>query len=201
MDKITVDTYNRLAGEYDKETQDFWKQFPSTFFDRFAQLAQGNALDVGSGPGRDALLLQERGLRVICLDASQKMVEMCQRKGLKAMLGDFEKLPFEDGAFDAVWAYTSLLHIPKSNMPGAIEEIRRVLKENGILGLGMIEGETEEYRKSAGVDKPRLFSYYTREEIEDLLDRHGFSVEYFEQFSPKTKNYLNFIAKKTTRSS
>ena len=194
MDQKTIQTYNQMAKEYDDETIDFWQSFPHTFFDKFAELTQGKILDVGSGPGRDALLLKEKGLEVICLDASETMVKLCKEKELQSIVGDFTSMTFEDNSFDGAWAYTSLLHIPKVDVPKALNEIKRVLKDDGILGLGLIEGEKEEYRESSGVNMPRWFSFYTKEEIENLLEKHNFKVLYFEQFKPGSKNYLNFIA-------
>ena len=46
------------------------------------------------------------------------------------------------------------------------------------------------------MDLPRWFSFYKKEEIEDLLAANGFETVYFEEFRPNTKNYLNFIARK-----
>jgi len=196
MDQKTIQTYNQMAKEYDDETIDFWQRFPRTFFDKFAELVQGKILDVGSGPGRAGLLLKEKGLEVICLDASEAMVKLCEEKGLQSMVGDFISMPFDGNSFDGAWAYTSLLHIPKTDVSKAFNEIRRTLKDDGILGLGLIEGEKEEYRESSGVNMPRWFSFYTKEEVETLLEKHNFKVLYFEQFKPRSKNYLNFIAQK-----
>lgn len=196
MDQKTIQTYNLIAKEYDEETIDFWEKFPRTFFDKFAELVKGKVLDVGSGPGRDGLLLQERGLEVICLDASEAMVKLCVGKGLEAVIGDFNNLPFADENFAGVWAYTSLLHIKKADVQKPLEEIKRVLKAKGIFGLGLIEGETEEYKESSGVNMPRWFSFYTKEEVKNLLKNNGFEVFYFESFKPRSKNYLNFIARK-----
>lgn len=196
MDQKTIDTYNQMSREYDDETKVFWERFPRTFFDRFAELSKGKVLDVGSGPGRDALLLKERGQEVVCLDASSAMVGMCQAKGLEAVLADFKSLPFGDGSFGGVWAYTSLIHVPKTEAVQAVLEIHRVLKDDGIFGLGLIEGETEGYRESSGVNKPRWFSFYTKPEVEELLQKNGFKIIYFEEFKPNSKNYLNFIAQK-----
>jgi hypothetical protein len=67
------------------------------------------------------------------------------------------------------------------------------LKPGGVFGLGMIEGETEGYRESSGVGKPRWFSYYTKTELEKTLKRNGFKVDYFEEFTPSSKTYLNFV--------
>lgn len=196
MDKKTIDTYNQMAKEYDDETIDFWDRFPRTFFDKFIDSVKGKVLDIGSGPGRDGLILKEKGLDVVCLDASEIMVKLSQERGLESIIGDLLNLPFPNNSFDGAWAYTSLLHVSKNDIDKAFIEINRILIKDGILGLGMIEGETEEYKESSGVNMPRLFSFYTKEELESLLNKHGFDVIYFETFKPRSKNYLNFIAKK-----
>ena len=196
MDRKTIGTYNQLAKEYDEETTDFWNRFPRTFLDRFIELSRGKVLDVGSGPGRDGLILQKAGLKVICLDASEAMVKISTERGLESVVADFSVLPFSDSDFDGVWAYTSLLHVPKKDIKKPLAEIFRVLKVNGILGLGLIEGKTELYRLSSGVGKPRWFSFYTQKEVENILHKNSFKVIYFEEFKVNTKNYLNFIAAK-----
>jgi SAM-dependent methyltransferase len=196
MDRQTIKTYNEMAREYDDETNDFWERFPRTIIDKFSELAKGRVLDVGSGPGRDGLILHARGLEVVCLDASGEMVKLSTQKGLVSVVGSFDSLPFQDGSFDGVWAYTSLLHIKKSEIGNAIEEIKRVLRGDGIFGLGMIEGDKEEYKESSGVEKPRLFSFYKKDELENILYQAGFEIIYFEQFQPKSKNYMNFICRK-----
>ena len=185
-----------MAKEYDSETVDFWTRFPRTFFDKFINSVKGKVLDIGSGPGRDGLILKEKGLDVVCLDASEAMVELSRGRGLESIVGDLLNLPFVDNSFNAAWAYTSLLHVSKKDIDKAFSEIRRILNKNGILGLGLIEGETEEYKESSGVNMPRLFSFYKKEELENLLKKHGFETVYFETFKPGSKNYLNFITRK-----
>ena len=76
MDQQTIDTYNKMAQEYEDETSSFWDRFPRTFIDAFAAAVNGNVLDIGSGPGRDALILKEKGVDVTCLDASEEMVKI-----------------------------------------------------------------------------------------------------------------------------
>ena len=196
MDVDTIQTYDLLAREYDEETTDFWEKFPRTIIETFAGLVQGCVLDVGSGPGRDGLLLKERGIRVMCLDASAAMVALCRERGLEAVVGDFAALPFEDGSFGGVWAYTSLLHVPKAEVRAVLKEIRRVLADGGVFGLGLIEGETEGNLENMAPGRPRWFSFYAKEEIEALLKEHGFTVLFFETFKPRSKNYLHFIARK-----
>ena len=196
MDRKTIATYDRLAEEYDAETADFWDRFPRTIIDKFISLTKGSVLNVGSGPGRDGVILRDAGLDVVCLDASEAMVKLSAARGLRSVVGDFANLPFNDGSFNGAWAYTSLLHVPKSEIQGSLSEIWRVLEPGGIFGLGLIEGDAELYRESSGMDLPRWFSFYKKEEIEDLLAANGFETVYFEEFRPNTKNYLNFIARK-----
>ena len=197
MDKQTISSYDSQARAYDEETTGFWEMFPLKIFERFADLAPGkNVLDVGSGPGRDGLILQSKGFNVVCFDASQAMVKICQERGLNAMQGDFLNLPFETSQFDAVWAYTSLLHVKKSQFNKALAEIHRVLRKDGLLGLGLIEGSSEGYRTSKGMSASRWFSYYNEREVTEALDQAGFTRLFFETFRPKNSQYLHFLARK-----
>ncbi|MEK7464334.1 MAG: class I SAM-dependent methyltransferase [Patescibacteria group bacterium] len=197
MDQKTIDTYNQIAEEYNDETTDFWERFPRTIIDKFIGSVSGKVLDIGSGSGRDGLIFKNRGLAVICLDASESMVKLSTQKGLSSIVGDFNSLPFPKESFDGIWAYTALLHIPKTGIDKPLDEISRVLKTDGVFGLGLIEGTTELYRESSGIGKPRWFSFYTKEEIVNLLNKHGFRENYFEQFKVGAKTYLNFISKKS----
>lgn len=196
MDKKTIETYNATAKAYDEETAEFWNIFPDTFIQAFAKNIKGRVLDVGSGPGRDALILKRAGLEVVCLDASEAMIEMTKQKGLDSVLADFAAIPFPNESFDGVWAYTSLLHVPKIEIGKSLQEIGRVLKKDGILGLGLIEGNTEGYVESAPINLPRYFAYYAKEKVEKVLAESGFTPFFFETFRPRSKNYLHFLARK-----
>ena len=103
MDKQTINTYNKMAKEYDDETVDFWDRFPRTFLDKFIELSGNKIVDVGSGPGRDGLLIQQSGKEVVCVDASEAMVKLSSERGLESILAEFNNLPFENESFDGVW--------------------------------------------------------------------------------------------------
>jgi len=77
-----------------------------------------------------------------------------------------------------------------------LTEVRRVLQPKGIFGLGMIEGDTEEYRISTKVQKPRLFAYYRHSELKRILEKDGFEVFYFETLKPGSRNYLHYLTRK-----
>ena len=196
MDQRTVDAYNRLALAYDQETTVFWDLFPPTFLQAFIERSGPRILDVGSGPGRDGLFLQQAGKEVVCLDASETMVRLSASRGLTSVLADFDTLPFTQDVFDGVWAYTSLLHIPKEAIAVPLREIARVLVSGGTFALGLIEGDTEGYRESSGMRLPRWFAFYQKEEVERAVAAHGFNLVFFETFKPGSKKYLHFFFRK-----
>lgn len=196
MDQRTIDTYNKMAKQYDDETTDFWDNFPESFIDRFVELSGDKIINIGSGPGRDALLIKNKGKQVVCVDASDEMVKLSSEKGLESVLSDFNNIPFDNDSFDGVWSYTALLHIPKKLIDIPLKEINRILKHSGIFALGLIEGDTEEYKESSGISLPRLFSFYKKDEVIDICKRHGFELVHFEVYKPRSKSYINFIFRK-----
>lgn len=198
MDARTIETYDQLAKDYDAETADFWERFPRDFITAFAaEVRTGSVLDVGSGPGRDGLLLKEKGLEVTCVDASESMIELSTARGLTSVQSDFMQLPFTDASFDGVWSYTALLHVWKTEIEVALDEISRVLKPEGIFGLGLIEGKGEFYKGKSGVGQPRLFSYYSEIEVLALLHQHGFKASLHSSFQPRSSRYLHFLGQKS----
>jgi ubiquinone/menaquinone biosynthesis C-methylase UbiE len=107
-----------------------------TYRDAFFALvpAPGAAtLEVGCGEGRVARDLVARGHRVTGLDASPTLLRAAAEAdpGGRYVEGLAEALPFEDGAFDLVVAYNSLMDVV--DMPAAVREAARVLAPGGRL--------------------------------------------------------------------
>jgi SAM-dependent methyltransferase len=70
---------------------------------RAMRLARGRVLDIGSGGGRVALHLQERGHEVVAIDNSPLTVEACRRRGvLDARLLPIEHVDDSLGVFDTI---------------------------------------------------------------------------------------------------
>jgi len=197
MNQITIDTYNASAAEYDESTVDFWSNFPETFIKIFAELSGKDVLNIGSGPGRDAVLIRQTGKEVVCVDASEAMVELSKQAGFTSILADFNTLPFAENSFDAVWSYTSLLHVPKKDVSIPLDEIIRIMKPSGVFALGLIKGDEEGYIEKSGLDKPRWFSLYQKDEVEALCKKHGFELVHFETYKPRSREYMNFIFRKS----
>lgn len=97
---------------------------------RLLDLAPGQrVLDVGGGTGRVAQTLE--GVRVVVCDASAGMARQARHKGLLACRGCAERLPFADGAFDALLVVDAFHHF--SGHGQAAREMLRVLRPGGRL--------------------------------------------------------------------
>jgi len=93
-------------------------------------LAPGTALDLASGPGRNALYLAERGWRVTAVDGSSTAIELLRGKNpsIDARLADLETGEFEltPRGFDLV---LSCYYLQRSLIPA----MQSALREGGLL--------------------------------------------------------------------
>jgi ubiquinone/menaquinone biosynthesis C-methylase UbiE len=86
-------------------------------------------LDVGCAKGNQLEKLKARGCRGIGIEPNQDRVNICGQRGLSAIVGQAEKLPFANATFDGVICKGV---IPFTAPEKAFREIARVLKGGGI---------------------------------------------------------------------
>lgn len=96
-------------------------------------------LDVATGTGDLAILLSNTtAQKIVGLDISAGMLEVGKQKvaqknlsdRIEIVLGDSEKIPFEDNSFDAITVAFGIRNF--ENLELGLSEILRVLKPNGI---------------------------------------------------------------------
>ncbi|RPE43375.1 methyltransferase family protein [Streptomyces sp. Ag109_O5-1] len=102
-------------------------------------------LDVGTGTGTAALAAQERGARVVAVDADAGMVAAARARGVGARTAVLPELPFSGGEFDAVVGNFVLNHVGRPR--AALAELHRVLRPGGRLAVTIWSG-----RRGAGQD-------------------------------------------------
>ncbi|MBI2596600.1 class I SAM-dependent methyltransferase [Candidatus Daviesbacteria bacterium] len=198
---LTHQAYETMAVVYDREAARFWRRFPLGFIENYRNHLppNGRVLNVGSGPGWDSKLLSLTGLEVICLDACVSMTRLTSERGFTTVQGDFRRLPFSRGVFDGAWAYTSLIHVPKTEFVQTLAEIGETLVSGGILGMGMLRGSSEHFSTSYGMGNPRFIAYYTKPELMNALIFAGFEVVHYEKMQrvgTKSGRYHNIIARR-----
>jgi len=85
----------------------------------------GSVLDLGGGNGLLATQLLRLGTRAVVLDQAAYVLTAPR----PAVQGDAERLPFQDGSFDAVAALWMLYHVPEPLQ--VFREVARVLRPGG----------------------------------------------------------------------
>jgi SAM-dependent methyltransferase len=111
------------------------------------------------------------------------MVERCRALGLVAHVMDVADLRFPPGAFGAVYAMNCLVHVPKAQLRGVLEGIRRVLEPGGLFYLGLYGGrEFEGVWEGDHFEPKRFFCHHPDE---DLRVRVGevFDLESFQRIA------------------
>ena len=167
----TKKSYNKFGHDFADKSADYIKNHLNEEFRIFTEMCSPNAkiLDIGSGSGNHALELKELGFDVTCIDISEEMVRLCKEKGLKAEVEDMENMNFPDNSFDGAWIYTSLLHIPKNKLPETLKKIKKIIKPNGVVMLGMKKGKDEGFREQPEYPgTKRWFSLFIDEELRKL---------------------------------
>ena len=143
------------------------------------------ALDLGCHGGQLAGVLAGRGgiERLIQSDLSPAMALRAAAGGSPAIAADEEFLPFAAESFDLVLSCLALHWV--NDLPGALVQIRRALKPDGLFlavlfGLGtlgelrdcLIEAEAEVH----GGASPRVSPFADAREGAQLLQRAGFAL-------------------------
>ena len=173
------ESYGRKAHERDLDPIQPWKAEERRRFLTLLQEEGGRTLlELGAGPGRDGEFFRDHGLDVVCTDLSPEMVALCESKGLAARVMDLLDPDFPPGAFDAVYALNSLLHVPDRELPGTLQGIRVVLKPGGLFYLGVYGGkDLEGVWEYDPYEPQRFFSFRTDERLREIV------AESFEVYS------------------
>jgi len=130
----------------------------------------GRILDAGCGSGEIVieLALAFSKAEVYGLDLSEPLLQLARKAAddicnVVFQKGDVQAMPFEDNFFDVVISMNTL-HVVDDPV-AMINEIERVLKPEGVLGLGDIK------RSWMGYFIPRLKAGYTTEEAKHILNQ------------------------------
>jgi SAM-dependent methyltransferase len=96
-----------------------------------------DVLEVGPGPGLTTDLLRGRTKRLTALELEASAATLLRQRlgacGVRVVHGDGAAMPFEDGSYSAVVAFTMLHHIPTPALQDQLlAEARRVLRPRGV---------------------------------------------------------------------
>ena len=141
-------------------------------------------LEIGSGPGALAVWLRDKGCEVTCLEPAKKMAEMAAKKGLNVYPITIQEFK-TDLQYDWVVAISSLIHVPKEELPVQIKKIATLLKPQGSFVVSFIEGKDEGFDDPTKLGKLRYFSKWSKPELDHLLSPYFDVLESHEIHSKK----------------
>lgn len=141
---VTIEYYNRNAARFLEDTAGVeFTEIQNAFLNLLPEGAR--ILDFGCGSGRDALEFLKRGYQVEATDGSEEMRRAAaELTGLAVRQMLFQELD-EKEKYDGIWACSSILHLPKSELGDVLERMTAALKINGVIytsfKYGVFEGE------------------------------------------------------------
>ena len=173
----TIETYNRYSKVYGDYHDEKLMQFQLT---KFISLLKGKRiLDIGCGCGRDVCYFKDEGYEATGIDICENMINEAKNRysECKFIRMDMIDMDFEDEEFDGIWMMATLSNIEKKDAGKVLSEIKRILKNKGILYIAVKQGEGEGFiKKKEFNDEEIWYAYYKQEELETLLKEMGFVI-------------------------
>jgi len=167
--------YNREAETRNAADKKAWKlEVRDDFLSLIKAEGKAALLELGAGAGHDSRFFMDNGLAVTAVDLSPEMVAKCKEKGVEAYELDYYNLSSLGRKFDCIWAMNSLLHVPKADLSGVLDEINSVLNDGGLLYIGVYGGDDWEREDvmHEDLDVPRYYASYSLDSLVCALGNH-----------------------------
>jgi len=173
-------------------------------FDMFARREnkRGKLLDVSCGKGIFLALASEKGFKTYGIDISEVAINIAEQVSPLSILevGNAERMPYPDDAFDVVTCLGSLEHF--TDISNGIKEISRVLKSGGnalimvpnLYFLGHIYMAVRYGYQPSEAGQQFSEQFLTRGGWQNVLENNGLKVEKVFKY-----NYI-WATKKVSRS-
>jgi demethylmenaquinone methyltransferase/2-methoxy-6-polyprenyl-1,4-benzoquinol methylase len=147
--------YDRISRVYDYLTGAFERKCAEMAVERLSVEEGETVLEIGFGPGHCLKRLAEsvgKTGKVYGVDISSGMLEVTRRRLDKSRLmdrvelycGDAASLPYGDNTFDAAFMSFTLELFDIPEIPRLLEEVKRVLKPRGRIGVASMSKENGE---------------------------------------------------------
>ena len=167
----TIDYYDKNANNFIESTQNVDMHLTQ---DRFLTLLPSDSciLDFGCGSGRDTKYFLGKGCAVDATDGSAEICKLASEfTGIRVKHMLFQELSAED-KYDGIWACSSILHLPKSELLYVFQRMIRALTGHGVIYTSFKYGTFEGERGG------RYFTDFTEDAFQEFLQLFpGLSIE------------------------
>jgi SAM-dependent methyltransferase len=155
--------------------------------------AEAHMLELGSGPGHDALFFEAAGVQVTRTDGAPAFVRRLRALGLQA---DVLEMTTDDfgGPFDVVFANAVLLHLTGPQLADVLTKASRAVRAGGLLAFTVKEGDGEAW-STAKVGRPRFFNYWREPALIEHLLASGWQPLSVQHAQGRTEPWMNVICR------
>ncbi|MEZ0361265.1 MAG: class I SAM-dependent methyltransferase [Hydrogenobacter sp.] len=135
-----------------------------------------SSLEIGVGSGRFASML---GIKY-GVDTSKRLLKIALTRGVRSIVAKAESLPFKDMVFDEALIVVSLCFF--EDPTASLREAHRILKDRGILLLGLVLSESpwaDFYKEKAKKGHPIYThaKFYSYPQLITMLKSVGFKLD------------------------
>ena len=132
----------------------------------------GHGVEIGVGSGRFA---EPLGIK-IGVEPSKRMREIAKKRGIQALDGVAEELPFDNSEFDFVLMVTTVCFV--DDISKAFLEAHRVISHGGILIIGFVDRNSMVGQTYLDHQNENVFykdaTFFSVDEIVEIMDQLGF---------------------------
>jgi SAM-dependent methyltransferase len=194
LDPTTLATYEAMAETYRANRPADPKPAIVAWLDELtARLPSGaRVLELGSGPGLEAVLLEARGLVVRRTDGARSFVTMMRADGHAA---DVLVVRVDDlgGPYELIFADAVLLHLTRLEFADVLSRARRAVVPGGLLAATLKEGDGS-LISTERLGRPRRFTYWRADAVRGVLDATGWQPLSVESVDGERDRWLYLLA-------
>ena len=176
---IAVDTYNKIAQEYDKEFGNDYSDTP--YVDKFLNYLEGKkVLDIGCGVGNLTKYIMDKGFNVEGIDLSKEMLNIAKQKysDIKFYEMNMKEITLRK-KYDGIMLAYSLFHLTKKEVIELLPKYYDLLNSNGKILLILQYGQGERIVNEPLKEGLKIFiNYYSQDEIIEILKNNRFKILY-----------------------
>jgi cyclopropane fatty-acyl-phospholipid synthase-like methyltransferase len=159
----------------------------------------GTALDLGCGAGVPVTQWLAQRFVTTGVDVSARQLELARRHvpGATLIKGSMTDVEFAPQTFDAVVAFHSIIHVPRTEQPALLRRIHAWLKPGGLFlatwAVRAWEGEEQDWE---GWGAPMWWSHYDAQTNLTMLSDAGFHIDSAETRTGDGETWLWVLARK-----
>jgi SAM-dependent methyltransferase len=171
-------TSSRTLAYYEANASTFWvgtkdhdvSQNYAALLDDIEGTPPFTIMDFGCGPGRDLAYFRSLGHEAVGVEGCHSFCTMARAfSGCEVLEQDFLSLSLPPARFDGVFANASLFHVPGTELPRVLAELRLALKPRGVLFTSNPRGDNRE-----GWNGDRYGAYWDLERWRAIVGAVGF---------------------------